>query len=63
MAMASNKKNKTIKVLTFYVGLISLLIVSLFPFFIMLMTSFKSSKEAVATNPTLLPKDWTLQHY
>ncbi|YCA41817.1 carbohydrate ABC transporter permease [Bacillus sp. JZ8] len=63
MAMASNKKNKAIKVLTFYVGLILLLIVSLFPFFIMLMTSFKSSKEAVATNPTLLPKDWTLQHY
>jgi multiple sugar transport system permease protein len=63
MAMASSKKNKAVKKIAFYVGLISLLTVSLFPFFIMLMTSFKNSKEAVATNPTFFPKEWTIQHY
>jgi multiple sugar transport system permease protein len=29
----------------------------------MLMTSFKTTKEAVSTNPTFLPKEWTFQHY
>ncbi|PEF39310.1 sugar ABC transporter permease [Bacillus sp. AFS094228] len=63
MAMASSKKNKAARKIGFYLGLIILLTVSLFPFFIMLTTSFKSSKEAVATNPSFFPKDWTFQHY
>jgi multiple sugar transport system permease protein len=63
MAMASSKKNKAARKIGFYLGLIILLTISLFPFFIMLMTSFKSPKEAVATNPSFFPKDWTIQHY
>nr|WP_155645475.1 carbohydrate ABC transporter permease [Peribacillus simplex] len=63
MAMASSKKNKAARKIGFYTGLIALLIVSLFPFFIMLMTSFKTSREAVATEPTFFPKHWTFQHY
>jgi multiple sugar transport system permease protein len=63
MAMASNQRNKVIKKFGFYSGLIALLTVSLFPFLIMLMTSFKSSKEAVSTSPTILPTDWTFIHY
>ncbi|MED2974220.1 carbohydrate ABC transporter permease [Fictibacillus sp. B-59209] len=63
MAMASSKKSRATKKVAFYTGLICLLTVSLFPFFIMLMTSFKSPKEAVATNPTLLPQHWTFKHY
>ncbi|MDM5283237.1 carbohydrate ABC transporter permease [Peribacillus frigoritolerans] len=63
MAMASSKKNKAARKIGFYLGLIILLTISLFPFFIMLMTSFKSSKEAVATNPSFFPKNWTFQHY
>jgi multiple sugar transport system permease protein len=63
MAMASNQRNKVIKKVGFYSGLIALLTVSLFPFLIMLMTSFKSSKEAVSTSPTILPTDWTFIHY
>jgi multiple sugar transport system permease protein len=63
MAMASSKKNKAARKIGFYLGLIILLTISLFPFFIMLMTSFKSSKEAVATNPSFFPMDWTFQHY
>ncbi|MGX6443881.1 carbohydrate ABC transporter permease [Neobacillus sp. K501] len=61
--MASNKKNKVTRKVAFYTGLIALLAVSLFPFFVMLMTSFKSSKEAVSTNPTILPTEWTFKHY
>ncbi|WP_433962978.1 carbohydrate ABC transporter permease [Peribacillus frigoritolerans] len=61
--MASSKKNKAARKIGFYLGLSILLTISLFPFFIMLMTSFKSSKEAVATNPSFFPKDWTFQHY
>ncbi|EFY5726755.1 ABC transporter permease subunit [Shigella flexneri] len=39
------------------------LIITLFPFFVMLMTSFKSAKEAISLHPTLLPQQWTLEHY
>jgi multiple sugar transport system permease protein len=60
---ASSKRSKIIKKTSFYVVLILLLGIMLFPFFIMLMTSLKSSKEAIATNPTLLPHEWTFQHY
>ncbi|MES9681892.1 carbohydrate ABC transporter permease [Gottfriedia acidiceleris] len=60
---ASSKRSKIIKKTSFYVVLILLLGIMLFPFFVMLMTSLKSSKEAIATNPTLLPLEWTFQHY
>jgi multiple sugar transport system permease protein len=63
MAMASSKQNKVAKTVGFYAALIAILGVSLFPFFMMLMTSFKTTKEAVSTNPTFLPKEWTFQHY
>ncbi|TDL71062.1 carbohydrate ABC transporter permease [Rhodococcus qingshengii] len=63
MAMATSKKNRTLKTVGFYTGLIGLLTVSLFPFFIMLMTSFKTTEEAVSTNPTFFPKEWTFKHY
>jgi len=63
MAAASSKRNKVIKKTGFYVVLVLLLGIMLFPFFIMLMTSLKSSKEAISTNPTLLPNNWTFQHY
>ncbi len=29
----------------------------------MLMTSFKGAKEAISLHPTLLPQQWTLEHY
>ncbi|MFB7138746.1 carbohydrate ABC transporter permease [Gottfriedia sp. NPDC056225] len=63
MAAVSSKRNKIIKKTGFYVVLILLLGIMLFPFFIMLMTSLKSSKEAIATHPTILPHEWTFQHY
>ena len=63
MSMARSKKSKVINKIAFYIGLLVVLGITLFPFFIMLMTSFKSSAEAVATNPTLFPKEWIFQHY
>jgi multiple sugar transport system permease protein len=63
MAMASSKKNKMIKKSAFYATLILLMVVTLFPFLIMLMTAFKSSGEAVSTSPTIFPKEWTFQHF
>lgn len=47
----------------FYLGLALFLLVTLFPFFVMLMTSFKSPKEAISLHPTIFPQTWTLQHY
>jgi multiple sugar transport system permease protein len=47
----------------FYIGLALFLLVTLFPFFVMLMTSFKSSQEAISLHPTIFPQEWTLQHY
>ncbi|WP_436837090.1 carbohydrate ABC transporter permease [Planococcus shixiaomingii] len=61
--MASSKRDRTTKKIFFYIGLAIVMIISLFPFFIMLMTSVKSTTEAIAQTPTLLPKIWTLEHY
>lgn len=63
MASVSRKNKKVAKAVLFYTSLVGLLCVTLFPFFIMLMTSFKTSKEAVSTNPTLFPQEWTFQHF
>jgi multiple sugar transport system permease protein len=63
MAMARSKKNKMAKKVGFYATLIVLMLVTLFPFLIMLMTAFKSSGEAVSTTPTIFPKEWTFQHF
>lgn len=47
----------------FYTSLLIFLGAMLFPFFIMLMTSFKSSKEAISRHPTLFPQEWDFHHY
>src|SRR5690606_39909448 len=59
--MATNKR--VLGRIGFYLGLAVFLIITLFPFFVMLMTSFKSAKEAISLHPTILPQEWTLQHY
>lgn len=63
MSKVSTKRNKTMNKIAFYSGLILILMFCLFPFFIMLMTAFKSSAEAVSTTPTFLPQEWTFQHF
>ena len=59
--MATNKR--VLNRIGFYLGLAVFLVITLFPFFVMLMTSFKSAKEAISLSPTILPQAWTLQHY
>lgn len=63
MATISNKKIKIAKKIGFYITLIGILFVSLFPFIVMFATSFKSQAEAISLNPTLFPQEWILQHY
>ncbi|WP_347553127.1 carbohydrate ABC transporter permease (plasmid) [Pseudalkalibacillus hwajinpoensis] len=63
MPAVSTRSTKIAKKSSFYLGMILLLCFCLFPFFIMLMTAFKSSEEAISTNPTFLPKEWTIQHF
>ncbi|MGQ2375414.1 carbohydrate ABC transporter permease [Companilactobacillus zhachilii] len=55
-------KNKRRSII-FYVVMMSFLIINLFPFLIMLTTSFKDPKEAISLNPTIWPHHWTFQHY
>ncbi|EAD6487587.1 carbohydrate ABC transporter permease [Listeria monocytogenes] len=59
----SSKKSKRTKKIAFYVTMVAFLCITLFPFAIMLMTSFTSSKEAISTHPTFFPKEFTFQHY
>ncbi|MHC5377573.1 carbohydrate ABC transporter permease [Listeria welshimeri] len=59
----SSKKSKRTKKIAFYVTMVAFLCITLFPFAIMLMTSFKSTNEAISTHPTFFPKDFTFQHY
>ncbi|BDP82193.1 hypothetical protein EfmAA290_28690 [Enterococcus faecium] len=46
-------KNKKSRKILFYATILLLLAVNLFPFLIMLMTSFKDSQEAIATTQTI----------
>lgn len=55
--------SKILRRAAFYASLLIFLGVMLFPFFIMLMTSFKSSKEAISRHPTLFPQEWDFHHY
>ncbi|MGP4060378.1 carbohydrate ABC transporter permease [Halobacillus sp. H74] len=63
MPAVNTKSDKMLKRVFFYFGMVLLLFICLFPFFIMLMTAFKSSEEAIATNPTFFPEQWTLRHF
>ena len=47
-------KNKKVKKIFFYAMVICFLAINLFPFWIMLMTSFKGSSEAISTTPNIL---------
>ncbi|UOR13617.1 carbohydrate ABC transporter permease [Halobacillus amylolyticus] len=63
MPAVKTRSSKMARRASFYIGVIVLLCICLFPFFIMLMTAFKGSEEAISRNQTFFPKDWTLQHF
>lgn len=56
------RKKQTRKII-FYLSIILILIINLFPFFMMLMTSLKETKEAISVHPTILPREVTFRHY
>ncbi len=57
------KKKKRINTVVHYVLVLLVLLIALFPFYIMLTTAFKTSEAAVAYPPQIIPKDITLQHF
>ena len=56
------RKKMAMKILH-YALVILVLVVTLFPFYVMLTTAFKTSEAAVAYPPQIIPKDVTLQHF
>lgn len=54
---------KLVRKVFFYIGLAVFLTMILFPFFIMLMVSLKTTNEAIKFPPTFLPDKLTLEHY
>lgn len=59
----SGTNKKLVRKILFYLGLIIFLAIILFPFFIMLMVSVKSTKEAITFPPTFFPENMTMEHY
>lgn len=57
------KKRKFLKKILQYFLVFLVLVVVLFPFYIMITTAFKTSQGAVAYPPELIPSEITLQHF
>lgn len=60
--MTKNKK-KIVNNTIFYVVLIAMLLVLLFPFIMMLSVSLKTTAETIGFPPTIIPKAFTLEHF
>lgn len=61
--MKKINKNKTAKEVWFYIRVLLFVIILLFPFIIMLSISFKVTSETIGYPPTIIPHDWTLEHF
>ena len=61
--MAAAKRYSPAYQLAFYAFMLASVVITLFPFVWMLSTSFKSPGEIFTTQPTLLPRVWTLDGY
>lgn len=51
------------KLIFFYIRVVLLVAVLLFPFIMMLSVALKVTSEAIAFPPAIIPKEWTLQHF
>lgn len=60
--MTRNKKKRVSNTI-FYVVLIAILLILLFPFIIMLSVSLKTTAETISFPPTIIPKSFTLEHF
>lgn len=61
--MKKINKNKAAKEVWFYIRVLLFVIILLFPFIIMLSISFKVTSETIGYPPTIIPHDWTLEHF
>lgn len=61
--MKSRKTRKTVGKVVFYVSLVVIMLVLLFPFIMMLSVSIKSTAETIGFPPTIIPKEFTMQHF
>lgn len=59
--MKRNRK-KTINNTIFYIVLVAILLVMLFPFIMMLSVAIKSTAETIGYPPTIIPETFTLEH-
>ena len=59
----NSKTAKKINKIVFYVSLVFMLFIILFPFIIMLSASLKGAKEAIQYPPTIIPQNITFEHY
>lgn len=57
------KKKKLLRTVLHYLAVLAVLVIALFPFYMMITTAFKTSEAAVAFPPQIIPKDVTLQHF
>lgn len=61
--MKSRKQKRMVNRVLFYVALVLIMVVLLFPFIMMLSVSLKSTAETIGFPPTIIPRSFTIQHY
>lgn len=61
--MKTRKQRRIAGRILFYIALVLILIVLLFPFVIMLSVSLKSTAETIGFPPTIIPRSFTIEHY
>lgn len=61
--MKKTNHKKVGKEIWFYARVILIVLVLLFPFIIMLSISFKATAETIGYPPTIIPRDWEIQHF
>lgn len=57
------KTRKLVGNIVFYIALIVIILTLIFPFIIMLSISLKSSAETIGFPPTIIPREFTLEHF
>ncbi|BDZ80164.1 sugar ABC transporter permease [Claveliimonas bilis] len=61
--MRKTNRKKILKETWFYVRVILMILILLFPFIIMLSISLKETAETIGYPPTIIPHEWTMQHF
>ena len=61
--MKKTNNKKILKGIWFYARVILVVLVLLFPFIIMLSISLKETAETIGYPPTIIPRNWEIQHF